>query len=388
LLSTVRAALRGLFASSTPPKVLVIDDWLPDPRIGAGAPRALAMLRALIKAGVSVTLLPTMKEPDDAEAVVRLVPGLMVVAPGGTFAAIGPFLAGHGGAFDLIMVSRPHNMAAFRQAVAGMTPAPDFSRVVYDAEAIFAVRESLRRDVLGAPNSAEQTAREIAEETALAAGTRMIVAVNAATAALFRAAGHQDVRVLGHAAVTDATRTPFLKRDGFLFVGPTYADGTPNTDAVIWFADRVLPQIRARLARHVPFVLAGVQGAQEVAARAGTHLTSLGAIPDLTEAYSAARVFVAPTRFSAGIPLKVYEAAARGVPCVLTPLLAEQLGWHHEQEILVAATPEEFGEQCVRLHEDRALWERLRARALRRVARDCDPRLFDRFAASMLRHAR
>jgi glycosyltransferase involved in cell wall biosynthesis len=122
-----------------------------------------------------------------------------------------------------------------------------------------------------------------------------------------------------------------------------------------------------------------------VALRAGAHLTSLGAVPDLSQVYSQARVFVAPTRFAAGIPLKVIEAAARGLPSVVTPLLAEQLGWRHEGEVLVAATPEAFADQCMRLHEDEALWERLREGALRRVARDFDPALFDQFAAGLLR---
>jgi O-antigen biosynthesis protein len=101
-----------------------------------------------------------------------------------------------------------------------------------------------------------------------------------------------------------------------------------------------------------------------------------GPLADLTDAYARARVFVAPTRFAAGIPFKVHEAAARGVPIVLTSLLAEQIGWTHECEVLIAETPEDFAAQCQRLHSDKMLWNRLRERALARVAQDCDPQLF------------
>jgi hypothetical protein len=98
-------------------------------------------------------------------------------------------------------------------------------------------------------------------------------------------------------------------------------------------------------------------------------------------------VFVAPTRFAAGMPFKVHDAAANGVPIVLTPLLARQLGWRHEVEVLVAESPEDFATQCLRLHSDRALWESIRMGALEGVKRDCDPALFNAAVKTMLASA-
>jgi hypothetical protein len=237
---------------------------------------------------------------------------------------------------------------------------------------------------LGETTSAESEAKETENEVALAAGARMILAVNAHTAAAFEAAGHRDVRILCYAAAPRPTSTSFRERDGFLFVGPTYTDNSPNADSVAWFSDHVLPEIRRMMARSVPLVLAGVQKSKQIAVRMDGSLRSLGAVPDLTAAYSAARVFVAPTRFAAGVPIKVYDAAAHGVPVVLTPLLAEQIGWRHEEEVLVAETPQEFATQCLRLHSDEDLWIHIRSRALRRVAQDCDPPRFSRIVADAL----
>jgi glycosyltransferase involved in cell wall biosynthesis len=84
-------------------------------------------------------------------------------------------------------------------------------------------------------------------------------------------------------------------------------------------------------------------------------------------------VFIAPTRFAAGIPLKVLEAAANGVPAVVTPLLATQLAWTPGQELLTADDPQAFAEACARLFEDEALWTRIRRGALARVERDYAP---------------
>jgi glycosyltransferase involved in cell wall biosynthesis len=110
----------------------------------------------------------------------------------------------------------------------------------------------------------------------------------------------------------------------------------------------------------------------------------MGAVIDLTDVYSQARVFVAPTRFAAGIPLKVYDAAAHGVPTVITPILARGIGWIHERDTLVASTPEEFATACYRLHEDRGLWERIRLSALDMVRADCNAAQFDRIVATLL----
>ena len=66
-------------------------------------------------------------------------------------------------------------------------------------------------------------------------------------------------------------------------------------------------------------------------------------------------VFVAPSRFAAGLPHKVHEAAARGIPVVATSLLAEQLGWRDGQ-IAIADDAEEFATRCVELYQDQDVW--------------------------------
>jgi hypothetical protein len=298
---------------------------------------------------------------------------------------LGRFLAERKGRFDVVLVSRPHNMAAFRD-VAGKS-VPRGTPVIYDAEAIFATREALRREILGEPWPQEQLKRQIDEEMALTHGARTIIAVNAEDAQLFSANGHPNVRVLRYAVVPRPTSAGFDQRRGFLFVGPTYADGTPNADAVTWFADHILPRVQHGRGRNVSFTIAGIQRSPAVTQRLNGETHSLGALDDLTSAYDGARVFVAPIRFASGIPIKVYDAAAHGVPVVLTQLLANQLGWQHEREALVAASADDFATQCNRLHDDRSLWEHVRSCALRRIEQDCDPPGFNRAVADILDEA-
>jgi len=242
--------------------------------------------------------------------------------------------------------------------------------------------------VLGTPLQPEAAKLELEREIRLAEGTRTVVAVNKATADAFKSAGHADVRIVSYAVEQQPTQTSFDARDGLLFVGPTYENGTPNSDSVVWFTDHVLPRIQQAMGRPLPLVLAGTQASTEIAERLNGSVQSIGPRSDLAPVYAAARVFVAPTRFAAGIPIKVYDAAAHGLPIVLTPMLAEQIGWRHEQEGLIAGSPQEFATQCQRLHNDRDLWEHVRARALGRVEQDCAPPRFNRDVGELLADGR
>ena len=351
--------------------VLVIDDFVPDARFGSGAPRLIQLLHALASCGAGVTLWPTSPGFSGVDPDRQALRGIVIADRQDR--GLGRFLAANPNAFDAIIVSRPHNMRHFRAAGRASNTS---ARIVYDAEAIFAEREIIRQAVLGTPLGEAEAKRLLDEELSLTNDVGTVLAVNSRNAETFRQAGHRDVRVLGYAAAPAPPAPAFDRRHGFLFIGPTRGDDGPNGDSVIWFIDHVMPRLRAALGQSVPFNIAGMTGAPAVMQRAGAGIACLGPVNALAGVYAPARVFVAPTRFAAGIPLKVYDAAAHGLPVVLTPLLARQIGWMHEREALVAETPDEFAAACIRLHEDAVLWGRIRAAALERVARDCDPRRF------------
>lgn len=93
---------------------------------------------------------------------------------------------------------------------------------------------------------------------------------------------------------------------------------------------------------------------------------------------------VAPTRFAAGIPHKVHQAAAFGVPVVATTLIAEQASWLDGHDLLAASDASGFAEACTRLHRDEALWTAIRGNALDRCAADCSPETFRRSVGVIL----
>ncbi|GGA04353.1 hypothetical protein CYANOKiyG1_16690 [Okeania sp. KiyG1] len=109
----------------------------------------------------------------------------------------------------------------------------------------------------------------------------------------------------------------------------------------------------------------------------------MGKVDDLRPFYNQARLFVAPTRYAAGIPHKVHEAAAYGLPIVTTSLIAQQLGWKHESELLVADHNVDFAQQCIKLYRDFTLWNKLRKNAIKRVEIECSPQVFSQRLSSI-----
>ena len=115
-----------------------------------------------------------------------------------------------------------------------------------------------------------------------------------------------------------------------LFVG---AFGYPaNVDAVLGFARRIMPSLRARVGR-VRLLVAGTDPPAAVRAL-GRHpdVRVLGAVDDLAPLYRRASIAVAPMRGGGGTRIKVLEAASFAVPVVVdadsaAPLFGRSRPW-------------------------------------------------------------
>lgn len=366
-------------------RLLIVDDQIPYPELGAGYPRALDLVRAASAAGWFVTFYPAAYPDADFASAYRILPPDMEIAAELGRDGLADFMRARAGYYDAAIVSRPHNMETFRAALAEAPGFIDMSRVVYDAEAIFALRDEARARMQ--ERTPATTKGALAEELALGQGPAVILAVNELEAANFRKAGARDVRVLGHALQARPTDTPFEARRDLLFVGAMDEDDSPNADSLDFFVREVMPWLDSLIGSDWVLRVVGRNGAARVRALAGPRVQLLGRIEDIQDLYASSRVFIAPTRYAAGIPMKVHEAAARGLPAAVTSLLSRQLGWKDGQAVTVGDSPEEFALACQRLYEDAATWERVRAGALARVARECTPAAFTATVAAALETA-
>ncbi|MCC5866645.1 MAG: glycosyltransferase [Wenzhouxiangella sp.] len=376
---------RALFARSagSQRRLLIIDDRVPHVELGAGYPRAGDLIRALLRLGHSVTLYPTIKGSEDWGSVYRSMPPELEVMQGPGLLGLPEFVAARRGYYDRVLISRPHNLARLPVVLGDLRAAFPGAELIYDAEAVVTPRETARRRLYGEQIDASEARRELESELALADLVDRVIAVSAREAALFEHGGRTAVHVLGHRLELQPTSQPFVERSGFLFVGALRDDESPNVDSLLWFCEHVAPRLRAELGPAFRLFVAGDASASRLAGLDADWLHLLGRLDSLELVFSACRVFIAPTRFAAGIPHKLHDAAARGLPAVATSLLAEQLGWQAGKELLVADTAADFADACLALYRDALRWQSIREAALFAVERDGSPASFDASVAGL-----
>jgi sugar transferase (PEP-CTERM/EpsH1 system associated) len=129
-------------------------------------------------------------------------------------------------------------------------------------------------------------------------------------------------------------------------------DFRPNVDAALWFAQKVLPLIRAE-SPDVHFYVVGQRPHRRLdALRDDPAITLTGWVEDARPYIAQAAVYVAPLRIGGGTRLKLLEAMATGKPVVATRLGAEGYPVTDGRELLLADTPSAFAAAVLTLLRD------------------------------------
>jgi glycosyltransferase involved in cell wall biosynthesis len=145
-----------------------------------------------------------------------------------------------------------------------------------------------------------------------------------------------------------------------LFLGNVQSD--PNIDAIRFFADEILPRLRAQT-RDVSFDVIGPHATPDVELNFGSNVRFRGFVPDLVSAMAEYDVLAAPLRFGGGTKLKVLDAMAQGLPVVTTRVGAEGLSVRHNEHALIVESAADFAEAILRVWRDCDLADRLAANA-------------------------
>ncbi len=131
-------------------------------------------------------------------------------------------------------------------------------------------------------------------------------------------------------------------------------DYRPNVDAILWFAQAVLPLIQMQKP-DVRLQVVGMNPHRRLASLAqlpGIEIT--GAVEDVRPYVYGAAVYVVPLRVGGGTRFKVLEALASGLPLVSTGLGVEGLGLQDGRELLIADDAQAFAGAVLRLLADQA----------------------------------
>ena len=363
-------------------RVLLIDDLVPFAHLGSGFPRTREILASLVALGCEVTFFPTDDAGQDWRLVRTVVDPAVEVVFGILLAGLPGFIASRASHYDVVIVSRPHNMTAFNDCIETFVRRP---RIVYDAEAIFADRAIGMRRLAGETVAGAVGDAMVAEEMRIAEHADAVMCVTRHDAERFAKRTGKPTREVGYPLSASPGATPFFERQDILFVGAVHEEGTPNADAIRWLAAEIMPRLRDLMSAP-RLLIAGRIAPPKICALGCADVRFLGVVDDLDALLSRCRIFVAPTRFAAGIPLKVLDASIRGLPAVVTAVLARQLEWADRREALVASEhdPDAFAAACRDLYTQPELWRDVRARAIAAAARTCDRTLFSQALRDLL----
>ncbi len=368
LLHLHRLGIHHLPVDNQIPNLLIIDDDLPSASAGQGLGRAEKLLLELCKCTLSLSFyaahnqhpLSDIKAPDRVKVITpKPFEGEVTF-----FRRILPD-------FDAVLVSRPHHMEVLQSALRSIPQITRTPTIIYDAEAIQAKREILKFEILHDSSLDDDEIIEVVcNEVSVARDADVILTSSTLEAMAFTDFGFAPPIVLSHSVSPMPTSAMYSEREHFLHVGPLLSESTPNSDGILWFITEVMPHVKNLLQdQNIALHAVGMCTVPRISELQGNNFKLLGKITDLNAAYNRHRIFVAPTRYSAGIPIKVIEAAAHGIPCVVGPVLAAQLGWNDEEEVLVGYDASDFGVKCAALYVNEDLWQELRARALAKVAK-------------------
>lgn len=354
-------------------RILIIDNGVPHAAAGGGLPRARLMVQAL--SGSDLTLFPMWDIDDDWRDVYTSVPETVEVMLGIGARGLENFLQQRMGVYDYVMVSRPPNMACVNAIKARRPDLFGGMQIVYDAEALFALREIGKASLSNNPMTAEDAQALLRDEITLAQQADQVICVSEGEAQIIRSAGVSNIHLLTHAMETRANTPDWSNRENLLFVGALHP-GTPNEDSLLWFCREVMPILRDKWALDLCINIVGDCTSGPITRLANNHIRLLGRVEDLRPCYDLHRVFVAPTRFAAGVPAKVIEAACNGIPVVATPLLVGQLGWEPSLDILAADGAQNFAGAIAALYTDPDQWNQLRTAAQDRTRVQYSPSQF------------
>jgi hypothetical protein len=234
---------------------------------------------------------------------------------------------------NVVMISRPPVFENEYQSISKRFPQ---AWLVYDAEALFYTRELLRSEVLDTNLTSEQIEEQKEHEMSLIALADQVMAVSDRERDLMLAESTQrNILVYGYYPPKKEGGLPFEEREGVLLVGSFVAGpGSPNEDAALWFVKEVWPEVQKEIGCKLYIV--GSEPTESVKALANESIIVTGYVEDIGYYYNHCRVNVVPTRFSAGIPLKLIEAMSYEIPSVISDHIASQINSTYCPGVIIA----------------------------------------------------
>ncbi|HYW53979.1 MAG TPA: glycosyltransferase family 4 protein [Dongiaceae bacterium] len=125
----------------------------------------------------------------------------------------------------------------------------------------------------------------------------------------------------------------------------------PNHDAVEYFRESILPEIRRRSPRPVELLLVG-SGPNPIADHPEPDVRFVGAVPDTTPFYAMSDAAIVPLRSGGGSRIKILEAFSHARAVISTTIGADGIEAVPDVHVKIGDSPADFAARCIDVIED------------------------------------
>lgn len=330
--------------------ILVCDIHVPFPDRDAGSVRMHAIVTCLRELGHQVTFWPDTHCPIDAYTKDLQAQGVEVMYGGIAFE---DFIAQRATLYDDVILSRPIVAPRYLPLVRYYSPQ---TKVIFDTVDLHYIRLSRQAETENNPELAEQAMKWQTIEFGLMEQSDITLVVSEfEKSELKKEVPNVQVSVISliHELKTEPGKN-FSKRKGIMFIG-SY-NHMPNKDGLIWFAQKVWPQVTKALPQAVLTII-GSNMPQDIFGKKIANIEIKGFVEDPTEYFVTSKVCIAPLRFGAGIKGKILQAIEYGLPVVTTQVGAEGMFLQDGKSGMIAKTETEFADKIIELYSNKKLWE-------------------------------
>ena len=334
-------------------RVLVIDACMLTPDQDAGSMRMQQVMEILANLGCKVTFAPDNLEY--RQPYVMALQQLGVEVQFHPYArSISMLLGTRGDEFDVVILSRHYIAAKHIDAVRAFAP---HALVVFDTVDLHFLREERLAELNASPTAKRAAEAKRNQELALIRKADLTLVVSPFEKELLESL-EPTVQVMLLSTIHEplGADRPFAEREGLLFIGGFRHP--PNTDAILWYGNEILPRLRERLPGVKTYVV-GIDPPATIKALAAEDLVITGHVPDLTPYLTGCRLSVSPLRYGAGVKGKVNHAMSYGLPVVATTPSIEGMHLTPGVDVLVGDDPEGFADAVAHAYRDQELWNTL-----------------------------
>ncbi|MBI3715235.1 MAG: glycosyltransferase, partial [Betaproteobacteria bacterium] len=342
-------------------RVLVIDACMLTPDQDAGSMRTFEMLGVMQGLGCKLTFVADnleFREPYISQ--IRQLGVEVLHHP--YVVSMSQFIARSAPEFDVIIVARATVACKYVEMIKSAAPR---AKLVFDTVDLHFLRQERLAELDPRPELVAAAAAMRAQELDIIAKSDLTLVVSPFEQELLdKLAPASRIGIVSLIHETMPGPKTFAQRAGIVFIGGFRHP--PNLDAITWYVENVLPQLRKK-APGLVTTLIGSNAPPSLQKFAADDFVIAGFVPDVTEYYGNARLSISPLRYGAGVKGKVNISMQYGVPVVATPVSVEGMHLTDGENVLVADSAEAFADAIIRLHTDEALWGRLAAGGLRNI---------------------